>query len=512
MASEALEQNPRALSGSSESPSLLADLLSNTLVLRQTIPYLPISALLNLTTASKQLRDLLYSDPDVFRHIDLSQVKAAQFEVAGVDHGGEVWRNVQLDEYLTEDDFYSGPLRGIFTNLQKKHILQSVQTLVLDGLSVTAELVHDILVDPQFAVRILSIRETKHLNHRKLMQSLKYVCRPSRPENTPRLKGVYLFSKRDAPTLPTKASSQATPAANVGANWNHKSAHALKEAIHKDEGDDWYHKKGRIISKPVGAGWAETILDCRGSILFDAVLCTGPRHRNSPAFGRAPITSDAATHPWSVATYSVGGCASCGTAPEGFTTYGESLTEELPLLTPLATNSSNVRAATRPQKGATTGSKASPKQQFVPRCEDCIRERYCFACDQWWCESCYQVPGKEELMGVQVVALDDETNGLAAHEAAALLEQPQVKVRAGYCVDCNLRELKKDDGHAPDEGRKGHPQDPTLPHTKDLYTHLFLYKKDAESFRARVIRDKRMLRNPRWKSPLLHDISHLGML
>ncbi|KAK8112400.1 hypothetical protein PG984_012926 [Apiospora sp. TS-2023a] len=453
MAPEALEQNTRALSpGSSESSfstSLLADLLSNTLVLRQTLPYLPISALLNLTSTSKQLRDLLYSDPDVFRHVDLTHVKAAQFgEVAGVDRGGEVWRNVQLDEYLTEDDFYSGPLRGIFTNLQKKHILQNVQTLVLDGLSVTAELVHDVLVDPQFAVRILSLRETKHLNHRKLMQSLRYACRPSRPEGTPRLKGIYLFSKRDAPlALPASSSQQKalTSAANVGANWNHKSAHALKEAINADDGpngggDDWYHKRGRIIGKPVGPGWAETMLDCRGSILFDAVLCTGPRHRNSPAFGAAPITGDMATHPWSVATYAVGGCASCGTAPEGFTTYGESSAEELPLLTPLARDSSNIRAASRPTPNTTRSKKASPeKHQFVPRCEDCIRERYCFACDQWWCEACYQVPGKEEdllSVGVQVVALDDETNGLAAHEAAALLEQPKVKGPRKIKKDC----------------------------------------------------------------------------
>ncbi|KAK7993085.1 hypothetical protein PG991_016264 [Apiospora marii] len=423
MAPEALEQNTRALSpGSSESSSfssssssssLLADLLSNTLVLRQTLPYLPISSLLNLTSTSKQLRDLLYSDPDVFRHIDLTHVKAAQFEAAGIDHGGEVWRNVQLDEYLTEDDFYSGPLRGIFTSLQKKNnILQSVQTLVLDGLSVTAELVHEILVDPQFAVRILSLRETKHLNHRKLMQSLRYACRPSRPEGTPRLKGIYLFSKRDAPPSPCRRRKRDCRPPST-------------DECHG--GDDWYHKRGLIISKPVGAGWAETILDCRGSILFDAVLCTGPRHRNSPAFGTAPITGDTATHPWSVATYSVGGCASCGAAPEGFTTYGESPAEELPLLTPLARDSSNIRAATRPTTvSKKTAASQQTKHQFVPRCEDCIRERS---------------PGKEEdllSVGVQVVALDDEeTNGLAAHEAAALLaEQPKVKGPRKIKKDC----------------------------------------------------------------------------
>lgn len=84
--------------------STLLDLLSNTLVLHQTVPYLPISSLLSLGSASRTIRQLLYSTPGVFRYLDLSCVKSAQFELAGIDHGGQVWRNVQLDENVTEDE------------------------------------------------------------------------------------------------------------------------------------------------------------------------------------------------------------------------------------------------------------------------------------------------------------------------------------------------------------------------------------------------------------------------
>jgi hypothetical protein len=153
-----------------ESPDpTLSDLLSNSLILHQTVPLLPISAVLNLAATSRTLRNLLHYTPGVFRLVDLTSVKSARFDVAGIDHGGEIWRNVQLDENLTEDEFYSGPLRGIFHNLGRVNVLQDVHTLVLDGLSVTADLVNDILVDPKFQVRILSIRETKNLNERRLV-------------------------------------------------------------------------------------------------------------------------------------------------------------------------------------------------------------------------------------------------------------------------------------------------------------------------------------------------------
>ncbi len=87
-----------------ETPTSLLQLLSNPLILYQTVPYLPISSLFALGASSKSFEDLIYHTPRVFRHIDLTRVKSVQFEVEAIDHGGEIWRNVQLDENVTEDE------------------------------------------------------------------------------------------------------------------------------------------------------------------------------------------------------------------------------------------------------------------------------------------------------------------------------------------------------------------------------------------------------------------------
>ncbi len=79
-------------------------LLSNHLILSHTAPYLPVTAILNLAATSRAFRRLVYDTSQVFRYLDLSDVKAAQFDIPGIDHGGQTWRNVQLDENLTEDE------------------------------------------------------------------------------------------------------------------------------------------------------------------------------------------------------------------------------------------------------------------------------------------------------------------------------------------------------------------------------------------------------------------------
>ncbi|KAI0164096.1 hypothetical protein GGR57DRAFT_452305 [Xylariaceae sp. FL1272] len=420
-------QHTRNHSETPDSNSSLLGLLSNTLILHQTVPYLPISSVLNVAATSKSFRQLIQNIPGVYRHLDLTQIKSAQFDIDAIDHGGEVWRNVQLDENLTEDDFYSGPLRGVFASLRRRDVLQDVRTLILDGLSVTSEFCHEILVDPSLRIRILSLREMKNLNERKLMQSLRFACRSTRPNDMP-LRGLYLFGKRHVAAVPEKPSqAQNTRAivpsrgANISIGWNNKSQQTLKETM-ESEGQDWYSRKGRMISKHIADGWAETLLDCREVLNFDAVLCTGPRHQNSPAFGKTPVTpvNGTSSNAWGVATFALGGCASCGTAPEGFTTYGTSRTGDLPLLSPVPLHSSSMKAAICPARDG-----AEDNQGFVPRCLECIRERYCFSCNQWWCEACYQVPSREEL-AAQHVQVVDQTNGLIEHEMAAL-EAPKVK-------------------------------------------------------------------------------------
>ncbi|KAF4446890.1 hypothetical protein F53441_9521 [Fusarium austroafricanum] len=345
----------------------LFDTLYNSLVLRHTLPYLPVSGLLNLAATCRDIRYLLHETPGVFRHLDLTRVKTAHCEDARKESERNlaVWHNVTLSDYLTEDDFYAGPLRGIFHTLRQRDILRDVQSLILDGLSVTAELCHEIINDPTYSVRMLSIRGVNNLNHGKLRAALAFACRSSRPENTPRLKAVYVFSP-----IPD-SSDENTQVSNCG-----QKNQALS-ASH-DDSDAWWSRKGRMLNSTSDMDdWAQCLVACQGIISFDAVLCQGPRHANSPAFGAGNVRSPCSP---AVATFSVGGCAGCGKAPEGVIT-AKTHSSALPLLAPPPILSSSVQAATTPRPG---------HEDFVPRCADCLRDRFCVACNKWWCEPCYQ--------------------------------------------------------------------------------------------------------------------------
>ncbi|KAH6606125.1 hypothetical protein Trco_005278 [Trichoderma cornu-damae] len=403
-----------------EPATTLYDTIRNSLILSHTIPYLPLSSILSLAAASRAFRALILETPGVFRHLDLSHVKAVQFEIDKIDHGGEIWRNAQLDENLTEDDFYSGPLRGIFSTLGRQNILQNVQTLVLDGLSVTSELCHEIINDAAFNVRVLSIREVKNLNQGKLRQALQYACRPTRRAGFPRLKALYVFGPRDVAAAAVQQSGLS--GASIGAEWNQKSQSALATSL-QHEGDAWWHKKGRIFPRHVSQEWANCMVACQGIIAFDAVLCRGPRHRNSPAYKGGLLGSDTAP---AVATYALPGCEGCHDAPEGLVHPGSSSDVNRPLLAPLPLLSSSLRAATTPKE---------PCSSFVPRCPDCIRERYCTGCNKWWCESCYELPGQGSggHFATQIVIVDDETvNGFGNLDLAT----PTMKLKPRVSKSC----------------------------------------------------------------------------
>lgn len=480
--------------------SALLNLLTNSLVLSHTAPYLSCYDVLNLAATSRAFRFLIYHTPQVFRRLELGNVKSAQFDVAvGIDRGGETWRNVQLDENLTEEEyvvlanavaashpangpcfsysFYSGPLRGIFASLRRLDILREVQILCLDGLSVTADLVHDIITDPSFSVRILSIRGVKNLNEPKLRGALRYACRQSRPKGTPRLKGLYIFGAKDAAPEPSPARESRSPSplcstALVTA-WNNRSQKALKATLAEGQ-EAWYARRGQqLVSHRISPEWGSTLVACDGIIAFDSVLCTGPRHFNSPAWGTVNIEAlnAAASGPsawipqYSVATHSLGGCASCGSAPEGWTVWGEegdgrtnsggcsTNVHRFPLLAPPPLHSASVRVAMCPtgQPVQPIPSAASEKQQqqarFIPRCFDCIRDRYCAGCHRWWCESCYLgpfVPSSGGQAGWQPAGTGLVSNSPPDTSAAGGSDSvnARIKVWNGMCLHgkCPLRQ------------------------------------------------------------------------
>jgi hypothetical protein len=432
---------------SDDLPTSLADLLSNTLILRQTAPYLPTSALRNLSRTSKALHHAIFQSPEAFRYLDLSTVKSAIIPFDGpLDVGGISFRAERMDEALTEDDFYSGPLRHIFNRLERFHVLRNVHTLVLDGLSVTAELVKEFLTEERFNVRILSIREVKHLNERKLQQYLRYAVRPSRPAGTPRVKGIYLFGPRDPaprPTSPiTKKSSppasrgvMSLQGAQIGAEWNQKSQQALDAALARTE-DKWYQSSGKIIPKRPSPDWAEILQACEGIIAFDAVLCRGPRHDPGKAY-----VGDETLHPASflratIATVALGpsGCETCHSSPEGPARYGSSSPSYYhPLLSPVPLHGSSIRAAQIPHT-----SDGSTPPCLIVRCEDCLKGRWCERCHKWWDENCYAgstIAQRTELQHIELM------ENLQADGTSRMLPKQCIKVHMGLCSDC----LREDD-------------------------------------------------------------------
>lgn len=425
-------------------PTSLADLLSNTLILRQTAPYLPVSALRNLSRTCKALHHVVIQSPEAFRYLDLSPVKSAIVPFDGpLDVGGINFRAERMDEALTEDDFYSGPLRHIFNRLDKLHVLQNVHTLVLDGLSVTAELVKELLTEESFNVRLLSIRETKHLNERKLQQYLRYAVRPSRPAGTPRVKGIYLFGPRDPPPRPASPPRKRLPSpvsrgvmssrgAQIGAQWNEKSQHALDAALSRTA-DKWYQSSGKMIQKRPSPEWAEVLQACEGIIAFDAVLCRGPRHDPSKAYIRDPAVAPA-HHPASflrpsVATIALGpsGCETCHSSSEGPAVFGYSSPSHHPLLSPVPLHGSSVRAAQMPH---TLDGSAPPP--LIVRCEDCLRGRWCERCHKWWDEDCYVVPSTVQRTELQQT---DIVETIQPDGTSCMLPKQKTKVLMDLCVE-----------------------------------------------------------------------------
>lgn len=321
-----------------------------------------------------------------------------------------------------------------------------MSTLILDGLSVTAELVHDIVSDPSFSVRILSLRGVKNLNEPKLRAVIQMAVRPSRPEGMPRLKGLYIFGAKDPPPLP--ANPAPTSGSSIPTGWNQRSHKALAAVLH-DVADEcpWYDKKGTIIPRPVPTEWASTILACAGLIFFDAVLCRGPRHLNSPAYGSIDIAANSPPSPhvpskWAVATHAVEGCAGCGSAPEGWTVWGEPTgidedddTCRFPLLAPPPVHSSNVKVARCPS-GADFNPRANRTtengpRRFIARCMECLRDRYCWACSKWWCEKCFTL------------------GQLDSHDGL------YYKVREGLCVECEEADADRFGGRIPNAPAEG---------------------------------------------------------
>lgn len=408
-------------------PPDLLDLLSNSIIFDNIISYLPLPARLALTGTCQTYRNHVLASSDAFRSLDLSRCRGAYIpHIARVDSGGQHFRAERMDESLTEDEFYAGPLRGVLRKLHRQHILKSVNTLILDGLaSVTNDLLHEIVTSDEYRVRILSVRKCPNLNQSKFQQLLAYICRPGRPEGTPRLRGVYFF------TNPIQSRAQAEHAGVISLDGAQLGALPTFKGS-ADHTDPYYAPSGRVVqlNRTDATFWAQTISACRGLIWFDTVLCTH-MHSDTARNISDNIRDERPDMP-PIASLALGpaGCTGCGAAPSGAPVWGEGSHEDFPLLWPPPT-SGNIVDAIRPPP--LTTAEGTVPQRLIVSCQWCVDNRHCDSCHKWWCGDCYN-PKK----GTHIETGEDSSGYNAARQQQSD-PATSIKVHDGFCVQQCLR-------------------------------------------------------------------------
>ncbi len=427
-------------------PSTLLELLSNSLVLDATLPYLPLSSILRLSAVSTAFKSLVYETPRVFRFLDLSRCRGAYVapSVMPIDSGGHNWRAERMDENLTEDEFYSGPLRGIRTRLSKMGVMKDVQILVLDGLgSVTHDVLSDILLSDQYNIRLLSVIGCKNLNQRKFQGLLHYMCRTSRPEGFPRLKGVYVFGtnetvvKQSQSRISTSREGGITAllGAQIGAPTTPPSTITTNPP--QVNLNPWFVPTGLVLPILIVEPhtWEETLRFCGGIIAFDAVLCAHMHSEMAPYRSdamNAYLASSAMTTP--LATYALGsdGCAGCGGAPEDTPVWGQSDVTAFPLVSP-PPFSGRLADAVRPP--SMPGS--SKEQRLVVSCTWCLSDRHCQSCHRYWCGRCYDPQRRKRALQLEAQAEHEEGDAGAIAEELKRADGARttiIKVYNGLCT------------------------------------------------------------------------------
>jgi hypothetical protein len=275
--------------------------------------------------------------------------------------------------------------------------------------SVTNDLVSD-LVQSTYNIRLLSIRQCPNINSSKLQQLLRYLCRPSRPEGTPRLQGLYIFGQpksqnpHDSMLGPDVTANVVTgvlgsQGAQLGA------APGTRYTASPGSVDPWYWTSNQVITPPrrlQGTAWEETLQVCQGVISFDAVLCTHMHADMAPVLHEASrdfLNEKPGIPPLATVALGPGGCAGCGRPPHGAPVWGESDLHEFPLLWPPPTSGKLVDAV-RPPPRRTADGKLLP-QRLIVSCPWCLTNRHCESCARWWCADCYNPKKSKKLTDLE---------------------------------------------------------------------------------------------------------------
>ena len=446
---------PPLLEQASELPLSLLDLLSNSLIFDIIVPQLSLSSIFALSRAAKSYRSSIQQNPRFFRNLDLSRCHGAYVppSLTPIDSGGHSWRSQRMDEHLTEDDIYSGPLRGVLSKLSKTASLKAIHVLILDGLaSVTSDIVSELLMDNTYDVWMLSVVGCANLNPRKLQQILYYICRPGRPEGSPRLKGLYYFGteKKLSRRAPMSVGSM-TYIGVTSSEGAQPDCQPLPAQSTLTSSDPWYAPTGRVLSDGFAqrTPWEETLQFCKGIIAFDAVLCTHMHREMAPFLHHASAEYLAELKPAvaPLATVALGpsGCAGCGRAPQDAPVWGESDVMEFPLLSP-PPPSGQIADAVRPPPLAKSEQESCPRQRLIVSCTWCLTNRHCENCHRWWCGSCYNTKKSTKIQQLEtfmdLTALHYQPSGDELATKTKAGKGSSIKVFNGLCVEnCLVSEM-----------------------------------------------------------------------
>lgn len=428
-------------------PPTLLDLLTNPIISDSLYQYLSRATVFRLIRVGRQYRDIILGTPRVFRFLDLANCKGAYLpSIAPLDNGGHSWRAERIDDNLSWDEFCSASLRFVINKLEKLRILRDVQTLVLDGLgSVTPELLYEIITSDRFNVRLLSIRKCPNINQSRLQHLLAFICRPTRPEGTPRLKGLYFFTDPAHDSRHTLASESSVGITDSdGATLGILPSDKARDLA--DNASRWYSPAGRVISvgADVRSSWEETLQTCRGIIAFDAVLCSSMHEHMEPVLHEASKDFLTNSKPGisTMATIALGseGCSGCGRAPSGTPVWGQDDPSNFPLLSPPPRSGKLVDALRPPMAISASGNR------LIVSCKWCLVNRHCDSCHRWWCADCYdpkqtnKLKNLERLSDAGLLYLPTEEE-LALPESSTSQEQ-SIKVFNGFCVEnCLVGEM-----------------------------------------------------------------------
>lgn len=401
-------------------PSLY-DILSNSLILLEISPLLPLTSILALTCSSKSLYNLFSATPQVYRRVDLSLIR---YKKGKPPHEAEVrmmYKSMLFSD-LREDEDRQTSLCLAQLSIQNK--LQYIWTLILDGLPDLGPLLNEVICQEHYHVRILSLRGVPNHAHHGIRMYISRIIQRSGPRELSKLKGLYIFGPTQKwcndyarsnihHTAHRSTGILSSPGAQLGSADPNPTYYSDNNStnIH------WYDGNG-LMELPGLHGlsdlhidlWQKLLHACGDTIAFDIVTC---RHCQVRVGDEAAIPR--------LATVSLKGCNTCGSCPEGPAVFGTSPTSHLPLVAPVPLHSSSIRAAQLPP------SAGSHRPQLIARCMECLKDRWCRNCNKWWCESCYTPPrtGLEKLESSQ----EPQGNG-------------SIKVHLGLCVEhCLVSEL-----------------------------------------------------------------------